>query len=652
MPSQPLASGWNFSSVIDLIDSDTHNMAPQLRGSRSPAPESMLHDKEGGIRLGSFSQLFEDLGISTHVPDEAFPLPPLDLDSELSASSDDALPQRSLPAINSFTKSQAKLEMPTTQNDSPPAVSRAMSTSNIKSPTKPKSPAPAAPALLRAPFSEDAEAGLTKKQRRKARKQAEKEQEEYAMNSKALRDRRKLREELDALAEAAAKSKEAIQSPSKPQRARSNVGAKIISNTPVSSVTVVQKPVVMTSQPPVIEKPTAIPVQPFTTPSRPQRQTVGHKLSSTAQPVTPQRTQTAGRPALSTTFSTPAPFQSESAQGLVPRTVQPVTLPRASRPNAVARKSAPIVQRREALLAPPAPAPLAVAPPVFATPTSRPGTVTIRAQVDRHLNLFNKLLNYFPDDAKWMVAPRQLVNEKNTTEGLHVFVDVSNIMIGFRDNLRNHGIFEPYDISFDSLALLMERRRPVAKRILAGSHREANPMAHMKKLFETSKAVGYESNVIEQVYISREPSEKKKFFDDVKKMGWHKATEKHSGSGSGSDSETGAAAAATPKTPSAPKWVEQGVDELLHLKMCQSIIDCEVASTIVLATGDGNVAEMSDGFLAHVERALKKGWKVELVSWRQQTNGGYKSKKFRTKWAEQFRIIELDDFLEDLIDTP
>jgi hypothetical protein len=239
-----------------------------------------------------------------------------------------------------------------------------------------------------------------------------------------------------------------------------------------------------------------------------------------------------------------------------------------------------------------------------------------------------------------------LMKEENTTEGIHVFVDASNIMIGFKDMLRNYGI-PLHDMAFDSLALLLERRRPVAKRVFAGSHREANPLPHIKRLVETSKAVGYESILQEQVFITREDSEKKKFFNDVKKLGWHKATQLRS-SGSGSDSETGAPAA---KSSSAPKWVEQGVDEILHLKMCQSILDTEEPSTMVLATGDGAEAEMSDGFLAHVERALKRGWKVELISWRQQTNGGYRNKKFRTKWGEQFRIIELDEFVEDLIDT-
>ncbi|KAL1597115.1 hypothetical protein SLS60_008697 [Paraconiothyrium brasiliense] len=206
--------------------------------------------------------------------------------------------------------------------------------------------------------------------------------------------------------------------------------------------------------------------------------------------------------------------------------------------------------------------------------------------------------------------------------------------------------YQPLDLSFDTLALLMERRRPVAKRIYASSQREANPLPHVTKLAATSKAVGYENLIQEQVFIRREDSDRKKFFKDVERLGWTKATQLRSGSGS--DSETGPAA---PATLSAPKWVEQGVDEILHLKMCQSVLDTEVPTTMVLATGDGNAAEHSDGFLANVERALKKGWVVELVSWKQQMSAGYKNKKFRAKWGEKFKVIQLDDYLESLIET-
>lgn len=282
------------------------------------------------------------------------------------------------------------------------------------------------------------------------------------------------------------------------------------------------------------------------------------------------------------------------------------------------------------------------------TPSRAPRRIALRPQLDRHAYFHGQLMTNFPDERKWLVAPMQLCNEKLTAEGIHVFVDASNIMIGFKDILRRSGI-QSFGLAFDSLALLMERRRPVAKRVSASSHREAAPLPHVTKLVDTSKAVGYENNVKEQVFIRREESERKKFFKAVDKMGWNKAMKQFSANGSGSDSET---SPVTPATPSAPKWVEQGVDEILHLKMCQSIIDTDVPTTIVLATGDGAEAEHSDGFLAHVERALKKGWKVELLSWRQQLNGGYKNKKFVNKWAGQFRVIELDDYLESLIDTP
>jgi hypothetical protein len=405
------------------------------------------------------------------------------------------------------------------------------------------------------------------------------------------------------------------ESPSKGLRAqsRSNVSAKIRSATPAPVSGDEKLTVKALQQDPV-------------TPVKLKRPALNQQTSSTVTPQTqPATTQLSS-------FATPVTLEYGRSHGLVPRTVRPVTLPR---PNYAASVTQPTT---------PTPAKASVS--VFTSPIRQPATITIRPSVERHLHSFNKLISTFPEDAKWLVAPRQLMKEDNTTEGIHVFVDASNIMIGFKDMLRNYGI-PLHDMAFDSLALLLERRRPVAKRVFAGSHREANPLPHIKRLVETSKAVGYESILQEQVFITREDSEKKKFFNDVKKLGWHKATQLRS-SGSGSDSETGAPAV---KSVSAPKWVEQGVDEILHLKMCQSILDTEEPSTMVLATGDGAEAEMSDGFLAHVERALKRGWKVELISWRQQTNGGYRNKKFRTKWGDQFRIIELDEFVEDLIDT-
>ncbi|KAG0320732.1 hypothetical protein BGZ97_012940 [Linnemannia gamsii] len=68
---------------------------------------------------------------------------------------------------------------------------------------------------------------------------------------------------------------------------------------------------------------------------------------------------------------------------------------------------------------------------------------------------------------------------------------------------------------------------------------------------------------------------------------------------------------------------EQGVDELLHLKMLETLLDHEPA-TIVLASGDGGDSEFGGGgFYAVIKRALNRGWHVEVVSWEDQLSGVY-----------------------------
>lgn len=639
MPSQPNGKGWDFGSVFDLIDSsDVHDVGSPKLETHTPLVRPSLAAPDGGIRLGSFVKLFENLGIA----DDA-PLPPLSLSSSDPDSSGISNAGDALLPSPQFER-EIDLSEPTTGTD-------------------------------------DTQVVLTKKQRRRARQQAEKEQVQKLAEQKQQAEkhqvkgpfreaqRKQLQKQLESVfgtrpsattstttlppinaeVEETPSRKPHSRSPSKQiqsesptklvlpdstikasrptspvkqlrAQSRSNVGAKIRPATPVP---VVETPQVVSPQ----KKDPETPV-----PAKLQRPALNQRASSTVQMATPQ-TQPAQSHTPNTRSVTPTPFEYGAGHGLVPRTVRPVTLPRSSQPAVVAQPSTPT------------PVAASAPPRNFTTPYNAPETITVRPSVERHIHFHTKLLNTFPDDAKYIVAPRQLVNEKTMAEGIHIFVDASNIMIGFKDTLRKHGVRQ-HDMAFDSLALLLERRRPVAKRVFAGSHREANPLPSIKKLVETSKSVGYESILQEQVFISRDDSEKKRFFDDVKRLGWHKAQQLRSGSGS--DSETGPPA---PKTPSAPRWVEQGVDEILHLKMCQSIIDTDVPSTMVLATGDGAQAEMSDGFLAHVERALKRGWKVELISWRQQTNGGYRNKKFRAKWGEQFKIIELDEFVEDLIDT-
>ena len=658
MPSRPVDTGWAFDAVIDLIESDLDAASPALSTASTLKFDGPAQEPGDGShpqpvlgtpfnqRLGDFTKLFSELGISLHEFTE--PASPVDSDGLISSDA-------------ATLNDQTEFSSPGEHGD-------------------PDSPL----------------AGLTAKQHKQARK-------------KAAKKERKARRALEASAVPAdpLDTKPGIQ-----PRTRSNVGAKIrpatpapvevqpdaltphrilrythddakpVSvNTPKWNMNHASHPVQSlaatplddslhgpATQPPAGMAPPFLPhIGQFSQSSSLKISHIEHDNQAAKQ--TLPRISPISTPS-STAFQPKISSFLHSNHGLVPRTVQLVNTPRVKTRTSVLQPSTtplyepntPGQSARGKAYVPPGQAqenstqtPYKIlSPNRFLTPVQTSATpggsfrgLTIRPQTDKNLHFLNQLLVNFPADAPGLLSPMSLTNQQMKAHGIHCFVDASNIMIGFRDMLRKHG-HHNLEMSFDTLALLMERRRPVAKRICAGSHREAAPVPHVTKLVETSKAVGYENLVKEQVFIRRDDSERKKFFKDVERMGWTKATQLRSGLGSGSDSETGQTASATPSN---PKWVEQGVDEILHLKMCQSIIDTEVPTTMVLATGDGNAAEFSDGFLANVERALKNGWTVELVSWKQQMSAGYRNKKFRAKWGEKFKVIELDDYLESLIDT-
>jgi hypothetical protein len=104
------------------------------------------------------------------------------------------------------------------------------------------------------------------------------------------------------------------------------------------------------------------------------------------------------------------------------------------------------------------------------------------------------------------------------------------------------------------------------------------------------------------------------------------------------------------------RYREQGVDELLQLKLHQAIADADVprpGATIVLATGDGTVGQFSDeGFLGPVRTALKKGWRVELYAWEEGLSRAWRREFGEgTPWKDKFRIIKMEDFGEDLLEV-
>jgi hypothetical protein len=79
------------------------------------------------------------------------------------------------------------------------------------------------------------------------------------------------------------------------------------------------------------------------------------------------------------------------------------------------------------------------------------------------------------------------------------------------------------------------------------------------------------------------------------------------------------------------------------------LVDTPYPSTIVLASGDAAEAEFSGGFLKCVERALLKGWKVEVMAWGDGLSQEYRSPRFVERWRGQFKVIELDDFCEEML---
>lgn len=65
--------------------------------------------------------------------------------------------------------------------------------------------------------------------------------------------------------------------------------------------------------------------------------------------------------------------------------------------------------------------------------------------------------------------------------------------------------------------------------------------------------------------------------------------------------------------------VEIAVDEIIHNKMMERMLDVE-PQHIVLLTGDGSGYLEGKGFIKQLERAIKHGWTIEVISWDHSCN--------------------------------
>ncbi|KAL4811126.1 hypothetical protein BDV18DRAFT_128648 [Aspergillus unguis] len=259
-------------------------------------------------------------------------------------------------------------------------------------------------------------------------------------------------------------------------------------------------------------------------------------------------------------------------------------------------------------------------------------SLAYKTTADQRVGLLTKLLKDFPDYAETLVQAGRSTKSKKldtSTRPIHVFVDMSNISVGFHDTMkvsRNIPVetrIRRLPLSYQSFSLILERGRCTAKRVLVGSDRVA--------AISESEELGYEANILNRVQKFKQPTARQ-----LKFRKGPKAT------------QDGGHVSETNDFPE-ERWVEQGVDEILHLKILESLLDTVEPATIVLATGDAAEAEFSGGFMKMVERALQRGWNVELVSFSQVMSYAYRKKEFRSRWGNQFKVFLLDDYVEELL---
>ena len=155
----------------------------------------------------------------------------------------------------------------------------------------------------------------------------------------------------------------------------------------------------------------------------------------------------------------------------------------------------------------------------------------------------------------------------------HVFVDNSNIFGGAQRataTLEPSASWRSIRIYYRNFFQLLEGNGSVATRVLAGSVPPDNDA-----LWQYAKAEGYATDLLRRVER------------DDGRLG------------------------------------EQSVDETLHLKIANSLLDHVTPQTLVIASGDGSETETGTSFPGQAERALRCGWLVEVWSWRDQLSSRY-----------------------------
>lgn len=180
---------------------------------------------------------------------------------------------------------------------------------------------------------------------------------------------------------------------------------------------------------------------------------------------------------------------------------------------------------------------------------------------------------------------------------LHIFWDNSNVWGGLNSIRQEREPDVPWyalRAYFKNIYKLVSKGRPVKTKIMAGS-----VPPECEELWECARQLGFNTDLLKRVDSSPTIS------------------------------------------------VEQAVDEILHLKMANAILDYEPPQTMVILSGDSKDSDYGTSFPTQIKRALKSGWDVEIYAAKQTI--GYKY--YRTllrDYPGKLTIIELDNYYESL----
>ncbi|KAI5476834.1 hypothetical protein MNV49_007130 [Pseudohyphozyma bogoriensis] len=208
-------------------------------------------------------------------------------------------------------------------------------------------------------------------------------------------------------------------------------------------------------------------------------------------------------------------------------------------------------------------------------------------------------------------------------------------------------------MDYATLFAILERGRKVEKRVLVGS-------SPMWQSLEPALEWSYEVSILQRVPRSDTTGGKKRNAKrgKSKTSGVEKVVTQVSGAGS-SDSML---QPAVPEKEVGKVYKEQGVDELLHLKILESLLDhtpspSSPAPLLVLATGDAKNSEYNPtGFLGCVRRALERGWDVEIIAFPDGTSSSWLGEQAREELEEggerhrgKLKVVDLARFAEELV---